>query len=180
MHLTEWHRLSYMEAEWRLSTLMYLHRSRAPTLITVVSRVSRQAVTLSCHMMAAVRLSTGRAGRAALLTIHPSSAFWWTQIKEWVGPDVTQWSHCTSALTVLAGDSPVTGTTHARSVFPQASVTVGTMLETRLVTVATPQALWTRLTAAGTWTTRESDGEWTCRSLTTEGYITQWEIDIMR
>lgn len=68
-------------------------------------------------------------------------------------------THFTSTLTVLAGDSPVTGTAHTRSVFPQASVAVGTVLETGLVAVAPPQALWARFTAARTWSTREDRGE---------------------
>lgn len=72
-------------------------------------------------MVATVRLATGRARQAALVTVHTSSAF------------------------VLTGDSPVAGTTHTRSSLPQARVTVGAMLEAGLVTVAPPQALRTRL-----------------------------------
>lgn len=95
-------------------------------LITVGPGVSWQAVTLSCHMVAAVRMATGGAGHAALLSIHTSFAF------------------------VLTGDSPVARAAHTRSSFPQARVAVGAMLVTGLVTVAPPQALGTRLIAART------------------------------
>lgn len=50
-------------------------------------------------------------------------------------------SWLTATLTVLTGDSPVAWATHTCSGFPQARVTIGTMLETGLVTVAAPQAL---------------------------------------
>lgn len=46
------------------------------TLIAVVSCVSWQAITLSCYMVAAVRLATGWARHTALVAIHASSAFW--------------------------------------------------------------------------------------------------------
>lgn len=77
-------------------------------------------------MVAAVRLATGWARHTALVTVHTNSAF------------------------VLAGDSPESWATHTRSIFPQAGVTVGAMLETGVVTVAPPQALRTWLTAART------------------------------
>lgn len=85
-------------------------------LITVGSGVTGQAVTLSCHMVAAVRLTAGRTRHAALVAVHPRSAF------------------------VLTGDPPVTWTTHTRPSFPQAGVAVGAVLEAGLVAVAPPQA----------------------------------------
>lgn len=87
------------------------------SLITIRSSVTRKAITFPCHMMAAVRLATGRAGHTALVPVHTSSAF------------------------VLTGDSPVAWTTHTSSGFFYACVTVGAMLEAGLITVASPQTL---------------------------------------
>lgn len=95
-------------------------------MVAVGSRVSGQTVALSGHMVAAVRLTAGGAGRAALVAVRTRSAF------------------------VLTGDSPETRTANTSSSFPQTRVAVGAMFEAGLVAVAPPEAVRTRLAAART------------------------------
>lgn len=54
-----------------------------------------------------------------------------------------------AALTVLTADSPVTWTAHTLPRLPRTRVAVGAVLEAGQVTVGPPEALRTRLAAAG-------------------------------
>lgn len=113
------------------------------TLVTVGSGESRQTVTLSRHVMAAVRLTTGRTRRAALLPVHTRSAFWDTKSRcHSLNPDTLHFLFVVLfPLTVLTADPPEAWTTHTSSRLSGARVAVGTVLEAGLVTVAAPEAL---------------------------------------